>query len=51
MSFDWKDPDGDDDPWKLEVNGEHDAQIVWVGLPSEVKVQPIPVTKKLPKSR
>ena len=51
MSFDWKDPDGDNDHWRLELTGENDGQIVWVGLPSDVRVQPIPVTKNIPKSR
>jgi hypothetical protein len=51
MSFDWKDPDGDDDHWRLELTGGNDGQIAWVGLPSDVKVQPIPVTRNIPKSR
>ena len=45
MSFDWKDPDGDIDHRKLELTGENDGQIVWVDLPSGVKVQPIPVNR------
>jgi hypothetical protein len=51
MSFDWKDPDGDNDHWRLELTGKTDGQIVWVGLPSDVRVQPIPVSKNIPKSR
>lgn len=51
MSFDWKDPDGDTDHWRLELTGENDGQIVWIGLPSDVRVQPIPVSKNIPKSR
>ena len=51
MSFDWKDPDGDNDHWRLDLTGKTDGQIVWVGLPSDVKVQPIPVSKNIPKSR
>jgi hypothetical protein len=51
MSFDWKDPDGDNDHWRLELTGKNDGQIVWVGLPSDVRVQPIPVSKTFPKSR
>jgi hypothetical protein len=51
MSFDWKDPDGDNDHWRLELSGENDGRIVWVGLPSDVRVQPIPVSKNIPKSR
>jgi len=51
ISFDWKDPDGDNDHWRLELTGENDGQIVWVGLPSDVRVQPIPVNKNVPKAR
>jgi hypothetical protein len=51
MSFDWKDPDGDSDHWRLELTGKNDGQIVWVGLPSDVRVRPIPVSKNIPKSR
>jgi len=51
ISFDWKDPDGDNDHWRLELTGENAGQILWVGLPSDVKVQPIPVSKNIPKSR
>ena len=50
MSFDWKDPDGDNDHWRLELAGKDAGQIVWVDLPSDVKVQPVPVNKSLPKS-
>jgi hypothetical protein len=50
MSFDWKDPDGDNDHWRLELTGKNAGQIVWVDLPSDVKVQPIPVSKSITKS-
>jgi hypothetical protein len=50
MSFDWTDPDGDNDHWKLELTGKGAGQIVWVGLPSGVRVQPIPVNKNALKS-
>jgi hypothetical protein len=50
LSFDWKDPDGDNDHWRLELTGKNDGQIMWVGLPSDVKFQPIPVIKNAPKS-
>jgi hypothetical protein len=50
LSFDWKDPDGDNDHWKLELTGRNAGQIVWVDLPSDVKVQPIPVRKTVAKS-
>src|SRR5215471_6602116 len=45
MSFDWTDPDGDNDHWKLELTGKDTGQVVWTDLPSNVRVQPIPVTK------
>jgi len=45
LDFDWKDPDGDNDHWKLELTGNDTGQIVWVGLPSNARVQPIPVSK------
>src|SRR5262249_19723837 len=54
MSFDWKDPDGDTDHLRLELTGKDSGQIAWVGLPSDVKMQPIVVSKiipKLPESR
>ncbi len=50
MSFNWKDPDGDNDHWRLELTGKNAGQIVWVDLPSDVKVQPIPVSKTIDKS-
>lgn len=51
MSFDWKDPDGDNDHWRLQLTGKNDGQIVWLDLPSDVKAQPIPVSKTIPKHR
>ena len=51
MSFDWTDPDGDNDHWRLELTGENAGRIVWVGLPSDVRVQPIAVSKSSPRSR
>lgn len=50
ISFDWKDPDGDDNHWRLELTGKDAGQIIWVGLPSGLKAQPIPVTKNVPKT-
>ena len=51
VSFDWADPDGDNDHWRLELTGKNVGQIVWVGLPSDVRIQPIPVSKSIPRSR
>ena len=48
VSFDWKDPDGDNDHWRLELTGKDDGRIVWVDLPIDVKVQPIPVSRNTP---
>ena len=45
LSFDWKDPDGDEDHLKLEITGADTGRLHWVGLPDGLKVAPIPVTK------
>jgi hypothetical protein len=50
LSFNWKDPDGDNDHWRLELTGENAGQIVCLDLPSDLKFQPIPVGKNLAKS-
>jgi len=50
ISFYWKDPDGDNDHWRLELTGKNAGQIIWIDLPSGVKVQPIPVSKTIAKS-
>ena len=50
MSFDWKDPDGDNDHWRLELTEKNAGQIIWVDLPKDVKVLPIPVSKAIAKS-
>ena len=50
ISFDWKDPDGDNDHWRLELTGKNAGQIIWVDLPKDVKVLPIPVSKTIGKS-
>ena len=51
LTFDWKDPDGDQDHWKLEVNGGNAGRLSWVGLPDEMKVAPIQVTRDPAKTR
>jgi len=51
LSFDWKDPDGDEDHLKLEVTGTDAGRLHWVGLPDGLKVAPIPVTKEAAKTR
>lgn len=51
LSFDWKDPDGDEDHLKLEVTGTDAGRLHWVGLPDGLKVAPIPVTKGAAKGR
>ena len=48
ISFDWTDPDGDNDRWRLELTGKNAGQIVWVDLPDDLKFQPIPVSKNVP---
>jgi hypothetical protein len=49
VSFDWTDPDGDSDHWRLELTEKDAGQIVWVDLPSGVKVQPIRVSRSIGK--
>ena len=44
-SFDWKDPDGDENRWKLELTETDAGQLIWVGLPSGLKADPIPVNR------
>jgi hypothetical protein len=48
LSFDWKDPDGDENHWKLELTGSDAGQLRWIGLPKGLTAEPIPVTKDLP---
>jgi hypothetical protein len=45
VSFDWKDPDGDESHWKLELTGAEEGRLIWLGLPSGLKANPIPVNK------
>jgi len=51
LSFDWKDPDGDEDHLKLEVTSVDAGRLHWVGLPDGLKVAPIPVTKDAAKAK
>jgi hypothetical protein len=46
LSFDWKDPDGDVNHWKLEMTGKDAGRLNWIGLPNGLKAAPIPVTKE-----
>jgi hypothetical protein len=48
LSFDWNDPDGDENHWKLELIGTDAGRLNWVGLPHGLKVEPIQVTRKAP---
>ena len=45
VAFDWKDPDGDENHWKLELMGKDAGQLIWLGLPSGLKAEPIPVSR------
>jgi beta-lactamase regulating signal transducer with metallopeptidase domain len=44
LTFDFKDPDGDQTHWKLEVTGAGAGRLSWVGLPDGIKDVPLPVT-------
>ena len=48
--FDWKDPDGDEMHWKLELTAAGRGNLHWMQLPDGLKALPIPVTKDAPKS-
>jgi hypothetical protein len=45
VSFDWKDPDGDENHWKLELIETDAGRLIWVGLPTGLKAEPIPVSR------
>ena len=45
LSFDWKDPDGDENHLKLEITETNAGRLHSVGLPAGLKVAPIPVTR------
>ena len=45
VSFDWKDPDGDENHWKLELIETNAGRLIWVGLPTGLKAEPIPVSR------
>jgi bla regulator protein blaR1 len=51
LTFDYKDYDGDETHWKLEVSSTDAGRLSWVGLPDGMKASPIPVTKESAKSR
>ena len=50
LTFDWKDPDGDEDHWKLEVSSANVGRLSWVGLPHEMTVAPIQVSREAAKT-
>jgi hypothetical protein len=45
VSFDWTDPDGDENHWKLELTQTDAGRLILVGLPSGLKAEPIPVSR------
>jgi hypothetical protein len=45
VSFDWKDPDGDENHWKLELTGTDAGHLIWLHLPTGLKAEPIPVRR------
>ena len=47
-TFDWKDPDGDENHLKLELTEPDAGRLNWVGLPAGLKVEPMAVSKEIP---
>jgi hypothetical protein len=45
LTFDWKDPDADEDHFTLEVTDQNAGRLQWVGLPDGLKVAPMSVTR------
>lgn len=45
VSFDWTDPDGDGNHWKLEITGSDAGRLIWLNLPTGLKAEPIPVSR------
>jgi len=45
LRFDWKDPEGDEDHFTLEVTDQSAGRLQWVGLPDGLKVAPMSVTR------
>lgn len=45
VSFEWTDPDGDENHWKLELAGSDAGRLIWLNLPTGLKAEPIPVSR------
>jgi len=50
LSFDWKDPDGDEDHLEFEVIGTDAGRLNWVGLPNGLELPSISVTRQAAKT-
>ena len=50
LTFDYKDYDGDDTHWRLDVSGSDTGRLTWVELPEGMKAPAIPVTKEAAKA-
>src|SRR5262249_14382666 len=50
LSFDWKDPDGDENDLKFERTAEDSARLNWRDVPADVKMPVIPLTKQKAKN-
>jgi BlaR1 peptidase M56 len=50
LSFDWKDPDGDEDHLEFEVIGTAAGRLKWVGLPNGLELPSISVTREAAKT-
>jgi len=50
LSFDWKDPDGDQNHLKFERTTEHSGRMSWHDLPADAKMPVISLTRENTKS-
>ena len=50
LSFDWKDPDGDENHLRFERTAENSGRLRWHDLPAGAKMPTIPLTRQTTKS-
>ena len=51
LSFDWKDPDGDENHLKLERTAENAGRLTWHDLPADAKMPVILLTRQTAKNQ